>query len=171
MSQFWPHTLYAEEQPLSHIILTTHVFTRAFTAGSVFGAITGSSIYLLRQFNVLSTSPSTRPISFTRMLLRPSATGASITMALMVPGISARMWGRDGIEWKDRSWRLLENKGQTECDDWTYAGMIAGAIAGSNSKIGGGGFGGAGLGSVVGIIGYIAWRYGVNGGVFKESES
>jgi hypothetical protein len=57
-----------------------------------------------------------------------------------------------------------------ECDVWTYAGMIAGAIASSKFKDWRGSFGGAGLGSVVGIIGYIVWRYGVNGGVFKESE-
>lgn len=35
-------------------------------------------------------------------------------MAVAVP---ARMWGREEIEWQDRSWRLLENKGQVEWEE------------------------------------------------------
>ena len=83
------------------------------------------------------------------------------------------MWGREEIEWKDRSWRLLENKGQVECDDWTYPGMVAGLAgvlgSGSGRAMGWRGVvGGAGLGSVLGMVGYMGWRYGVKGGRFEE---
>lgn len=98
------------------------------------------------------------------------------------------MWGREDIEWKDRSWRLLENKGQLECDDWTYAGMAVGVVAASAAvmvgsrgrkgvvplvALGGGGravevLGTASLGSFAGMLGYMTWRYGVHGGKFPS---
>jgi hypothetical protein len=85
------------------------------------------------------------------------------------------MRGREEIEWQDRSWRLLENKGQLECDDWTYPGMavgLAGVIGSGSAKALGwrGVLGGAGVGSVVGMMGYMAWRYGLKGGKFEEKE-
>jgi len=78
-----------------------------------------------------------------------------------------RMRGREEIEWQDRAWRLLENKGQVECDDWTYPGMALGlAVAASKGKSLGwrGLAGGAGLGGLVGMVGYMGWRYGVKRG-------
>jgi hypothetical protein len=83
------------------------------------------------------------------------------------------MWGREEIEWKDRSWRLLENKGQLECDDWTYPGMVAGLVGVLSSRTGRamgwrGAVGGLGAGSVLGLMGYMGWRYGVKGGKFEE---
>ena len=90
-------------------------------------------------------------------------------MALMVPGIPARMWGREEIEWKDRSWRLLENKGQVECDDWTYGGMAVGAAMALRTTGWRGKVGSIGIGSVVGTAGYMGWRYGVKEGKFEET--
>ncbi|POR32712.1 Uncharacterized protein TPAR_07086, partial [Tolypocladium paradoxum] len=83
------------------------------------------------------------------------------------------MQGRQPIEWQDRSWRLLENEGQLETDDWTYAGMGAAAAAavatGRVRALGWRGLVGAtGLGSVGGVVGYLAWRYGINGGKFPD---
>jgi hypothetical protein len=86
------------------------------------------------------------------------------------------MLGKERIEWEDRSWRLLENKGQVECDDWTYTGMLAGSLAavrrgdlgwnaGWRSVMGG--VGKVGVGGTLGMLGYLAWRYGVNGGKRK----
>jgi hypothetical protein len=80
------------------------------------------------------------------------------------------MWGREEIEWQDRAWRLLENKGQVECDDWTYPGMLGGALAGSRLPGWKAKFGAVGLGSVAGMMGYMAWRHGVKGGKFEEKE-
>jgi hypothetical protein len=80
------------------------------------------------------------------------------------------MWGRQEIEWQDRSWRLLENKGQVECDDWTYPGMavgLAGVLGSGGAAMGWRGVvGGMGLGSLGGMVGYMWWRYGVKGGKF-----
>ena len=80
------------------------------------------------------------------------------------------MWGREEIEWKDRSWRLLENSGQVECDDWTYAGMLGAGVWALRE---GGGWtsaiGRVGTGSVVGMMGYLGWRYGVKGGWKEEA--
>ena len=88
-------------------------------------------------------------------------------------GLPVRMWGREEIEWRDRSWRLLENEGQLECDDWTYPGMavgLAGVLAGGGGRTLGwrGVVGGAGLGGVLGMLGYMGWRYGVKGGKFED---
>ena len=49
-------------------------------------------------------------------------------MAVALPG---RMWGREDIEWRDRSWRLLENKGQKEVDAWGVLGAGVGAVVGT----------------------------------------
>jgi len=82
-----------------------------------------------------------------------------------------RMRGREEIEWQDRSWRLLENKGQVECDDWTYGGMALGAIA-SVTKRGASGWKGAigkfGAGGVLGMFLYVGWRHGIKGGKWEE---
>lgn len=119
-------------------------------------------------------------------------------IGLTSAALAARMQGREDIEWQDRAWRLLENPGQLETDDWTYAGMTAGlaaytaAVATTTStatmkrsplvllsKVGGakgrvvgglllGVLGSAGTGSVVGTVGYMGWRYGVHGGEFAD---
>ena len=97
----------------------------------------------------------------------------------MVPGMLMQMHGREEIEWGDRSWRLLENKGQVEVDDWSLAGTAAGAIAaarrGADQAVGRATFwrivGASGAGSMAGVLGYMAWRYGVHGGKWPEDDS
>ena len=82
-----------------------------------------------------------------------------------------RMRGKEKIEWQDRSWRLLENKGQLECDDWTYPAMAVGLVTAATrgrSLSWRGMAAGAGLGGLVGMMGYMGWRYGVKGGKFEE---
>lgn len=37
MSRYFPHTAYAEDQPLSRTILGVHVLTRAHTTGAAVG--------------------------------------------------------------------------------------------------------------------------------------
>jgi hypothetical protein len=84
----------------------------------------------------------------------------------MVPSTIGQMWGKEEIEWEDRSWRLLENKGQMAVDDWSLVGTAAGLIAGLRAQP----FsawrvaGGAGIGSMIGVGGYMVWRHGVHGG-------
>lgn len=176
MSRYFPHPPYAEDQPLARTILTTHVATRAVTLGTLLG-ITFTS--------VRAAVPALRPKTdtpFAARLLHSCARNIFITLGITGVGLVGRMWGREYVEWQDRSWRLLENKGQVETDDWTYGGMggaTAGALlavwrAGGEARpavkmLGWRGIVGvAGLGSVGGMMGYMAWRYGVNGGKFPE---
>ena len=74
----------------------------------------------------------------------------------MIPALIARMYGREDIEWNDRSWRLLENTGQIETDFWTVGGGLVGVVgAGVGRQAGVGAvrgvIGGAGLGGLVGL--------------------
>ena len=83
------------------------------------------------------------------------------------------MWGREEIEWKDRSWRLLESKGQVETDDWSYGGMLLGLAATAFLKRPVGWvavIGSVGTGSAVGVVGYMGWRYGLHSGRFPSSQ-
>lgn len=41
-----------------------------------------------------------------------------------------RMRGRSEVEWQDRSWRLLENKGEVDTDWETIGATGVGALAG-----------------------------------------
>jgi hypothetical protein len=167
MSRYFPHTSYAEDQALPHVILTTHVLTRAVAAGS----LVGLGVSAVRQ-----AIPSLRrPGPISRRILMSSYTGAIWGLGLNVVGLAGRMYGRELVEWQDRSWRLLENRGQVEMDDWTYIGMAGGVAAawgtGSLKGLGPRGVVGAmGAGSVVGGLGWIGWRFGVNGGKFGQKE-
>lgn len=166
MSRFFPHTDYAEDQPMSHTILATHTLYRGFQTG----AVVGHALELGKQLFKKSRSFGSEPILAST--LRSAGVGALVGTALMVPGLYVRMRGREEIEWKDRSWRLLENEGQKAVDDCSAVGTAVGAIAGARQvlahetaklkafKIAGG----AGVGSIAGVVVYLGWRYGLNGG-------
>lgn len=166
MSRFWPHTPYAEDQPYAPQILYTHVLTRAVQSGTVVGAATGTSIVVLRSMGVLK--PRAVPLSFTSILLRSSGVGTVTALGLLAVALPLRMRDQEDIQWRDRSWRLLENKGQVEVDDWTYPGMalgLASAFTAKGAGLGWRGFAGrVGAGSMAGALGYMVWRYGVHGG-------
>ncbi|KAK8135899.1 hypothetical protein PG984_003839 [Apiospora sp. TS-2023a] len=139
MSRYFPHTAYAEDQPLSRTILTVHVLTRAVTTGAVLGA----GMYGVRQGLLPLIIPSSKPspaaataatklamsASFQQRFFRATGVTTLWTLGIVGLGTVARMWGREEIEWQDRSWRLLEHQGQLETDDWTYGGMVAAAAA------------------------------------------
>lgn len=78
--------------------------------------------------------------------------------------LAGRMYGREEIEWKDRSWRLLENKNQNQTDEWSAAGMVGGAVVGAavGRSVGVASWraamGGAGAGSVFGVVVMAAWK-------------
>ncbi|KAH8733634.1 hypothetical protein BGZ61DRAFT_444991 [Ilyonectria robusta] len=165
MSRFFPHTPYAEDQPLSRTILTTHVVARTITASALISAGITTTRQLVPAFRPKATDLSLAP-----RLLRSASTGTLVAVGLGAAMTAGRMQGREEIEWQDRSWRLLENKGQVETDDWSVAGMAAGAAVGAAAGGLGwrGAVGGMGLGSVGGMLGYLGWRYGVNGGEFPE---
>ena len=165
MSALFPHAAYAEDQTLPYLILTTHVLNRGFQSGALLGTMygVGRRFFLTRGRTLLSAS-----------LLRSAGFGGLIGNAIMTGGLVTRMWGREEIEWQDRAWRLLENKGQIECDTFSTAGAIAGAatvawrrgLRNSNWRYL---LGGAGLGSLMGVVTYMGWRYGVKGGEWEEA--
>lgn len=74
------------------------------------------------------------------------------------------MRGREEIEWQDRSWRLLENRGEVDTDWESVAAAGGGAAAGTLAarrgvlplKIGQAALGGAGVGSSSGVLFMIA---------------
>ncbi|KAM3513682.1 hypothetical protein MY11210_002693 [Beauveria gryllotalpidicola] len=186
MSRYFPHTAYAEDQPLARTILTTHVATRAVTLGTLLGVgVTGARTLIpaLRP-KIELQPPQQQQQAFAVRLLRSCAGSMLATLGVAGVGLVVRMWGRDDIEWRDRSWRLLENKGQLETDDWTYGGVgaataAAAVVVRARARAGErkpavavlgwrGVVGAAGLGSVGGMMGYLGWRYGVNGGRFPE---
>ncbi|KAH8649712.1 hypothetical protein BGZ60DRAFT_198840 [Tricladium varicosporioides] len=114
MSRFFPQAQYEEDQTLSHTILYTHVITRFVQAGALVGTGLSTSTFLLRKFNIL-LKPSLTPSTYAQTLLRAGGTGGMVGVGLGIAATMGRMWGREEIEWQERSWRLLANKGQGEC--------------------------------------------------------
>jgi hypothetical protein len=162
MSRFFPHAAYAEDQPYGHTILTAHVLSRGFAVGSGVGLVSS----LIRHY--FRPTPSLR-----LSLLRGSGNGALIGTGLLAVALVGRMRGREEIEWKDRSWRLLWNRGQVEVDDWWIGGAGLGAVGVAARRelraLGWrGAVGGAGLGSLLGMLGHAGWRYGIKGGFGEE---
>lgn len=192
MSRFFPHTSYAEDQPLGHTILLTHILTRAVTTGSVVGLGIFAARETVARFFPGRVSPSPAPGLPTPVtaaktvspllprLVRQAGTATAWTIGFVALATVARMWGREDIEWRDRSWRLTQHLGQLEVDDWTYGSMLAAAALAATARGRAAVFGKAaagwrgwlglvGLGSVGGTIGYMGWRYGVHGGKFPVS--
>ncbi|KAH7264228.1 hypothetical protein FSOLCH5_010251 [Fusarium solani] len=168
MSRYFPHTPYAEDQPLSHTILTSHVIARTITLSNIIAA----GITTTRQL-IPALRPKATALAFTPRLIQSASTGTVIALGLGALMTLGRMHGREEIEWQDRSWRLMENKGQLETDDWTVVGAGVGAALGARAAEGlgwRGAVGGLGLGTVGGMLGYMAWRYGVNGGKFPKDK-
>ncbi|KAJ0334420.1 hypothetical protein COL5a_000477 [Colletotrichum fioriniae] len=195
MSRYFPHTAYAEDQPLAGTILTVHVLTRGYTTGTVVGLGVAAASGVARRirgtkpvpatavaaspFPTSATTPSTAAFrsSGLHAFLRKSGTASAIGLGLTGVAMLARMYGREDIEWRDRAWRLMESRSQLEVDDWTYGGAAAGVAALGVARAAGvkGSAlgvrvvaGAAGLGSLAGTVGYMVWRYGVHGGKYPE---
>lgn len=169
MSRFFRHTAFAEDQPYPKTILTTHVLTRGLTTGTL---VSGAVVSLRHIVPRWRPSPATlAAASLAPRLVSGAAVGGLVGVGLSGAALVGRMWGRDGIEWSDRSWRLLENQGQMETDDWTY-GFMALSLAGWTVRgmpLGWrGAVGAMGWGSVAGMFGYMGWRHGANGGRFPD---
>lgn len=170
MSQFWPHTPYAEDQPHSAAILTKHVLYRGFQTGAIVGPMVGLARYAIPIFRKTSATH----IGLLSLLLRSSGTGAVLGVGVVAAMLPFRMWGREDIEWKDRAWRLLENRGQVEVDNWGAVGAALGGV-GLLARRGGArgvpwrmAVGGLGMGSTAGVLGYMIWRHGIKGGKWEE---
>ncbi|KAL8410035.1 hypothetical protein RB594_008216 [Gaeumannomyces avenae] len=179
MSRLFPHADYAEDQPLHRTILATHVAARAATTGTLAGAaVLGARALLPKRAATPTTkTAATAPTAAALRLLRASGSGVAWATALAGLYLGASMARWEPIESQDRAWRLMENQGQLETDDWTVAGTAAGVVAATAVASSGGGFragvrllgwrgllGAAGSGSVIGMVGYLGWRYGIKKG-------
>ncbi|TEY78218.1 hypothetical protein BOTCAL_0051g00360 [Botryotinia calthae] len=176
MSRYWPHPPYAEDQPHSAPILWAHILTRGPPTAAFLTPFISSSILVYRKLPLLvSLLPRSQPFSFPSQLLNLRSMGTNTlgVTSLLTLATIARMYGRTEIEYQDRSWRLLESKGQMESDDWMYGGMLVGALWKFKS-----GYlvdwrvrvGSISAGSAIGVLGYLGWRYGVKGGEWDEDE-
>lgn len=192
MSQFFPHAQYAEDQPYSRTILTGHVLSRGFIIGAGAGVGFGGLAHLVSRFaarkvpspsaphvaasstagEFLADYPLNRPTSL--KLLHSAGYGSFLGVLALTFGLTYLMRGKDDIEWKDRSWRLLENKGQVGMDNWIFGGSLAGAglvasppVAKRYGGIAGLGWrgvvGGAAVGSLAGLAGFVGTKLGSKG--------
>jgi Protein of unknown function (DUF1757) len=171
MSRYFPHPPYAEDQPFSRTILTTHVLHRGFQLGALLGCAGGLSYSAYRYLRPPTSATPAPQWGFRNLILpttlRTTGIGATAGLGLMALGVTGRMWGREEIEWQDRAWRLLENEGQMSTDDWSLDGMVVGAtlallaarrgvIVIKNRPLAV--VGAAGLGSLIGTEGSMEWR-------------
>ncbi|KAJ9658795.1 hypothetical protein H2201_007653 [Coniosporium apollinis] len=176
MNSLFPHAAYEEDQRFARSILTLHVLSRGFTTGATISlAITTASTLL--------TQPRTWA-AFGRKALISSSRGAVIGLIASDLALTARMWGREKIEWQSRAWRLQENRGQSEVDKWVTAGEVVGiaavVLAARTGRLPPGlgtkrvpamataVVGAAGLGSVAGTVEYVVWRHGIKRGKWAE---
>ena len=173
MTTLFPHAAYAEDQTSAQTILTFHVLRAGATAGAFVSVPIGLGARIFSK-----TVP--RP-SVARALLISSARGTATGFVFAGLALAGRMWGKDAVEWQDRSWRLLANRGQVEADNWILGGGAGGMVAavvgarrgrlpvGMADRVGAAVLGSAGLGMAGGMLGQVAYRNGLRGGKWEET--
>lgn len=171
MTSIFEHAEYAEDQKYGKTILTFHVLRAGAAAGAIVSIPIALGFFAIRKPRTAST--------LARTLLVSSSRGVAIGTVGSGVALVARMWGREDIEWQDRSWRLLANHGQVEVDNWILEGAAVGMIGalalqrtgrlplGIERQIGTTLLGGVGLGMTSATAGYMIWRYGVHKGKFE----
>lgn len=200
MSRPFPKAVYAEDQRYSYTILTTHTLHRGFQTGALFGLLGGaaSSVFSARRARAAPPTmpplqsvssaplasagamPLTNPVKLDRIArtLRTTGLGGVWGVGLLTVGLGVRMWGREKIEWQDRSWRLLGNEGQVLCDDFSVTGTMVGGLATlarergtATLRKGTRVVGGMATGNLVGVLAYMIWRYGIKGEKMDDSRN
>ncbi|KAN0071486.1 hypothetical protein V8E54_010082 [Elaphomyces granulatus] len=169
MSRFFPHTPYAEDQPLYHTILSTHVLHRGFQTGAALGILYGGVAPVVSAIRAFSAAPL---IAQWPVIQRTVGVGSAVGTGALAVALAMRMAGRSEIEWKDRSWRLMENQGQLAVDDWSLGGAVLAltysfltltysSLRKKNLKQLGWKtvLGRAGIGSTAGMVGYFVSKY------------
>ncbi|KAL7273523.1 hypothetical protein RUND412_003618 [Rhizina undulata] len=166
MNRLFSHPPYAEDQPHPYLILTAHVLHRGFTVGSLFGAPIEALWH--RRSSPTTAAP------LVSAVLRGSAKGSVVGTALAAVALAARMQGKEEIEWKDRSWRILANESQNRTDALCFGGIVVGAVFGVALKPAGVSaisrvVGASALGSVGGML--VATAAGVALGKGKDGNA
>jgi hypothetical protein len=125
MTSLFPHAPYAEDQTNAHSILYLHVMRASAMSFTFFS-----------WFRIPITLASARyrriPIDMSAIVARTLQSSGRAIIAGSLAGVLAtwgRMRGREEIEWQDRAWRILENKGEVRTDWAVLGGMGAGAFA------------------------------------------
>lgn len=165
---------YAEDQPHSRTILHTHVLHRALTTAPLLSLPLNLSLraYARKRFPGAPVAN----LPFLTSLTRTTGIVSVFVMGALEIALLARMKGKEEVEWQDRSWRLLGNRGQQEMDLWGYAGGVGGGVGWVVLRkvrpVGWGGWkagvGSVGLGNFVGCLGEMGWRAGWKGGRWEE---
>jgi hypothetical protein len=150
MTSLFTHTPYAEDQPNSHAILYLHVM-RASAMSFTFISLFQFPISVIRARRSATPIPTSTLVASTLKISGRSLIVGTLAGVAMTWG---RMRGREEIEWQDRSWRILENKGEVHTDWMSLGGASAGAVVGlaaarrgripgtvSNAALGGAGVG------------------------------
>jgi hypothetical protein len=156
MDSIFAQAAYAEDQTKAHSILYLHVMRAS--------AMSFTFVSLLRfPFDAARARIQNTPISLNTLLTRTlKASGRGFVMGTAAGALATwgRMRGKEEIEWQDRAWRILNNKGEDQTD-WAVAGGVgAGAVVGLAAarrgavplSIGNAILGGAGVGSAIGEI-------------------
>lgn len=156
MTSFFPHPAYAEDQTAAHAILYLHVIrASAMTFSFLSLPLTGITLLTSR----VRDQPVNMHIAISRILTN-SARGLVLGAVAGVAMTWGRMRGREEVEWQDRSWRLLENKGEVDTDWETIGATGVGAVAGVAAArrgvvpvgVGRAALGGAGVGLSSGVL-------------------
>lgn len=157
MTSYFPHTVYAEDQPNAHVILHVHVARAAAMSASFLSLVTTPVSLLISKYRY--NTPITLSTVIPRLLTH-AGRGLVIGSVLGVAMTSGQMLGREEIEWQDRAWRLQENKGEEDTDVVVFEAAVVGAIAAGLAARGGrlgtmsagrAAVGGAGLGTATGV--------------------
>ena len=155
MTSLFSHPTFAEDQPYAHAILYLHVMRASAMSFSFLSLSELPVLIAVSRYRQM-------PIDYTALLSRTvNISGRSLVLgtaagALMTWG---RMRGREEIEWKDRSWRILENKGEVKTDWVTFGGAgvcaIVAALAAKKGilypSVANAALGGAGVGMASGV--------------------
>jgi hypothetical protein len=154
MDSLFEHGSYAEDQKNARSILYLHVM-RASSMSFTF-------ISLLRlPLSLVVARYNKRPINMSKLIAHTlQSSGRAFALGTAVGALATwgRMRDREEIEWQDRAWRILENKGENQTDWVTMGGVGAGAVAGvvaarrgaMPASVGSAMLGGAGVGSSIG---------------------
>ena len=160
MTSVFSHPHYAEDQPYARTILYLHVMRASAMSFSFLS---------LAQFpaSIIAVRYRKMPIDYNAILARTLKTsGRGLLLGTAAGAFMTwdRMRGQEEIEWKDRSWRILENNGEVKTDWITLSGAGVGAVAGLLAArrgavpvtIGNAVLGGAGVGFASGVSYMIA---------------